>query len=267
MNEPISANAMPALDADRVLPPGRGFTQTQRWISLAEFVLGGAIVIAYNVFHVIPNEVPILFVLGLISLRVRDGGWGAMGLRWPVAWRRTVLIGLAAAATRILMGAVVVDPLTARFWPAAVGPSGFEAITGHAWVALRWLAIVWTFAAFGEEISYRGYLTTRAADVGGRSKGHIGSACCWYRCCSALGTITKGPREWWTREWQGSCWVRRTCCLDGICGFVSWRTGSLIRLEWWRSSSGGTPRRRSYKIYTTRERSGGQPPLPRKPHA
>jgi len=101
MNEPISANAMPALDADRVLSPGRGFTQTQRWISLAEFVLGGAIVIAYNVFHVIPNEVPILFVLGLISLRVRDGGWGAMGLRWPVAWRRTVLIGLAAAATRI----------------------------------------------------------------------------------------------------------------------------------------------------------------------
>jgi len=170
MNEPISANAMPALDADRVLPPGRGFAQTQRWISLAEFVLGGAIVIAYNVFHVIPNEVPILFVLGLISLRVRDGGWGAMGLRRPVAWRRTVLIGLAAAATRILLGAVVVDPLTARFWPAAVGPSGFEAITGHAWVALRWLAIVWTFAAFGEEISYRGYLTTRAADVGGRSK-------------------------------------------------------------------------------------------------
>ena len=38
-------------------------------------MLGGAIVIAYNVFHVIPNEVPILFVIGLISLRLRDGGW------------------------------------------------------------------------------------------------------------------------------------------------------------------------------------------------
>lgn len=37
-------------------------------------------------------------------------------------------------------------------------------------VALRWLFIVWTFAAFGEEISYRGYLVTRAADVGGRTK-------------------------------------------------------------------------------------------------
>ncbi len=27
----------------------------------------------------------------------------------------------------------------------------------------------WTFAAFGEEIAYRGYLLTRAADFGGRS--------------------------------------------------------------------------------------------------
>jgi hypothetical protein len=30
------------------------------------------------------------------------------------------------------------------------------AITGNPAVALRWLLIVWTFAAFGEEISYRG---------------------------------------------------------------------------------------------------------------
>jgi membrane protease YdiL (CAAX protease family) len=28
---------------------------------------------------------------------------------------------------------------------------------------------VWAFAAFGEELSYRGFLLTRAGDVGGRS--------------------------------------------------------------------------------------------------
>jgi membrane protease YdiL (CAAX protease family) len=85
-------------------------------------------------------------------------------------WMRTILIGLAAAAVRILLSSLVVDPVTAHLWPAAKGPSGFEEITGHWMVALRWLSIVWTFAAFGEEISYRGYLVTRAADVGGRSK-------------------------------------------------------------------------------------------------
>jgi hypothetical protein len=35
--------------------------------------------------------------------------------------------------------------------------------------ALLSLGIVWTFAAFGEELGYRGYLLTRAADLGGRS--------------------------------------------------------------------------------------------------
>jgi hypothetical protein len=33
-------------------------------------------------------------------------------------------------------------------------------------MALLWLAIVWSFAAFGEEIAYRGYLLTRAAEIG-----------------------------------------------------------------------------------------------------
>ena len=92
-------------------------TSAQRALSLAEFVLGAAIVLGHNVYHVIPNEVPILFVLGLISLRVRDGGWGVIGLSWPLSWRQTVLFALAAAATRILLGALVIDPVTAHFWP------------------------------------------------------------------------------------------------------------------------------------------------------
>jgi membrane protease YdiL (CAAX protease family) len=171
----------------------RRLTPAQRWISLAEFVIGGAIVIAYNVYHVIPNEVPILFVIGFISLRVRDGGWGGIGLRWPASWRRTVLFALAAAAARILLGQIVTDPLTAHFWPPAVAPSGFNEITGHAMVALRWLLIIWTFAAFGEEISYRGYLVTRAADVGARSKTAYWIAVLLVSVLFGIGHHYKGP--------------------------------------------------------------------------
>ena len=133
-------------------------TRAQRCLSLAEFALGSAIVIGHNVYHVIPNEVPILFVIGLISLRVRDGGWGAMGLPWPDSWRRTVLIALGAAA-----------------------------------VALRWLLIVWTFVAFGEEISYRGYLLTRAADVGARSKTAYWVAVLLVSMLFGIGHYYKGP--------------------------------------------------------------------------
>lgn len=187
-----SGDSLSTASPSLALNPNR-FTSTQRWISLAEFVVGGVIVIGHNVYHVIPNEVPILFVLGLISLRVRDGGWGEMGLRWPVSWRRTVLFAIAAAAARIILGSVVVDPLTAHFWPPAVGPSGFEAITHNLPVALRWLGVVWTFAAFGEEISYRGYLVTRAADVGARSKAAYWAAVLAVSILFGIGHHYKGP--------------------------------------------------------------------------
>src|SRR5208337_861728 len=99
MNESSNVGEPPALGASDSRPlPVLRLSTGQRWISFAEFVVGGAIVIAYNVYHVIPNEVPILFVLGLISLRVRDGGWSVIGLRWPASWKRTVLFALAAAA-------------------------------------------------------------------------------------------------------------------------------------------------------------------------
>ena len=113
-----------------------------RWLSAAELLLGGFIVIGHNVFRIVPNEVLILVVLGLISLRWRDGGWGAMGLRRPASWRRTIMIALAAAALRVLLGEFVIDPLTAGFWPPAAAPSGIDSVTGNLGQALLWLGIV-----------------------------------------------------------------------------------------------------------------------------
>jgi len=140
-----------------------------RLLSAAEFALGAAIVLGHNVFGVVPNEVPILFVLGLVSFRWRNGGWAAMGFRRPASWTRIVSIALAAATLRIMLGDFVIDPLTAQFWPPAIAPAGSESIAGDMGTALLYLGLVWTFAAFGEEIGYRGYLLNRAADVGKRS--------------------------------------------------------------------------------------------------
>ena len=93
-----------------------------------------------------------------------------MGLRLPSSWTRTILFALAAAGLRLILGAVLVDPLTAHFFPAAQGPAGYNEIAHHPLIALRWLGIVWTFAAFGEELGYRGYLLNRTADVMGRAR-------------------------------------------------------------------------------------------------
>jgi CAAX protease family protein len=139
----------------------------RRAVSALEFLVGAAVVVAHNVFHVVPNEVPILALMGLVSIRLRDGGWAAMGFRRPASWKRIVVIALAAAALRIALGQLVIDPITERFWPPAIAPAGTSDIRGNLLNAFLAMLFVWGFAAFGEETGYRGYLLKRAADVGG----------------------------------------------------------------------------------------------------
>jgi membrane protease YdiL (CAAX protease family) len=131
--------------------------------------LGAFIVVGHNVFHIVPNEVIILSVLGLILIRLRDGSWSAMGFKQPASWLRILLIALAAAILRILLGQFVIEPMTSFFWPKPTAPGLANEITGNVKVALLALLLVWTFAAFGEEIAYRGYLLIRSADIGRRS--------------------------------------------------------------------------------------------------
>src|SRR6266404_5121680 len=141
-----------------------------RILSLVEFGLGAFIVIGHNVLHVLPNEVPILFILGWISLRWRDGGWKTAGLTPPNSWWKTVALAVGAAAVLQLGSEFVVGPLASRIWPEPQHVSHALESAAIGWrQALTALLIVWTFAAFGEELSYRGYLLTRAADIFGRS--------------------------------------------------------------------------------------------------
>jgi CAAX protease family protein len=140
-----------------------------RALSAFELLFGAFIVIGHNVFHIVPNEVIVLSLLGLLSVRWRDGGLSAMGFTRPASWRRILLIALAAAGVRILFGQFVIEPVTGFFWPAPKATALANEITGNAKIALLALLVVWTFAAFGEEIAYRGYLLTRAADIGRRT--------------------------------------------------------------------------------------------------
>jgi membrane protease YdiL (CAAX protease family) len=166
---------------------------SSRVFSAFEFLLGAGIVIGHNVFHIVPNEVPILFVLGLISIRWRDGSLSAMGFKRPKSWSRIILIALAAAILRSVLGDFVIEPLAGRFWPPIVAPEGAHEITGNIKIALLAMLIVWTWAAFGEEISYRGYLLTRAADLGHKSPAAYWIGMILVSVLFGYGHFYKGP--------------------------------------------------------------------------
>jgi membrane protease YdiL (CAAX protease family) len=163
----MNQNRAMALETETPFPSTNPFAS--RALSAFELLFGAFIVIGHNVFHIVPNEVIVLFVVGLASIWLRDGRWSSMGFKRPVSWRRIFLIALAAAGLRILLGQFVIEPVTGFFWPPPTAPALANEITGNAKIALFALLLVWTFAAFGEEIAYRGYLLTRAADIGRRS--------------------------------------------------------------------------------------------------
>ena len=175
-----------------------------RLLSSLEVLVGAAIVIGHNVFRFLPNEVPILFLLGWISLRVRNGGWAATGLRRPPSWPATIGFAVGAALLLQVGSEIVVSPLAARIWPAPQNVSQlFQADRMDWYHALTTLLVVWTFAAFGEEMSYRGYLLTRAAEVGGRSTIAWWAGMILVAILFGFGHFYKGPAGVIDSTWSG----------------------------------------------------------------
>src|SRR5437773_309789 len=113
------------------IPFPSGNPLASRALSAFEFCFGAFIVIGHNVFHIVPNEVIVLSVLGFISIRLRDGSWSAMGLKQPASWRRILLIALGAGILRILLGQFLIEPVTGLFWPKPTAPALANETTGN----------------------------------------------------------------------------------------------------------------------------------------
>jgi uncharacterized protein len=175
-------------------PRPRGVRQA-RLLSGGEWLLGAALVIGHNVYRLLPNEVPILVLLAVISMRLRNGAWiwSALGFRRPASWSRLIALALAAAAVRILLGSYAIDPLTSQFWPAPKAPAGAQELTGHFSTVLLYLPVVWGFAAFGEEIGYRGYLLNKLSETFGQTRLADAIAVVGSAILFGIGHFYKGP--------------------------------------------------------------------------
>lgn len=172
----------------------RSLSVRQRLISLGEVLLGAFFVVGHNVLGITPNEVPILFGLFWISFRLREGNWKVAAFRQPKSWPKVVSLAFVGAVVLQVGSQFAVEPLAHHFWHQPEQVSSVISAPGLDWkAALRLLLIVWTFAAVGEETGYRGYLLTRIADLGNRSRpAYIVAAIC-AAVLFGFGHFYKGP--------------------------------------------------------------------------
>ncbi len=162
MSQPNQLTAYPRLRARF----GKLLRESKLLIAL-EISLAFLILIAY-LTDVLPfSETPFLLLVGWLSLWLRGVGWRGVGLKRPVSWRQTVMLGTVAGVAFQLFGTFVLEPLIVRMTGQTVDLSQFGSLRGNVPMLLILLALVWTFAAFGEEFVYRGYLMNRVAELAG----------------------------------------------------------------------------------------------------
>jgi len=121
------------------------------------------------------GPVSLLLTIGVLSmyLRARGLGWADMGLvSLPTRKARLILLPqaaltLVAFALAVALTTIVGPALGLEFLkkiPTEVGDRWGD-VAGSLPHYLLWLTIVWTAAAFGEEMFFRGYLITRLQQV------------------------------------------------------------------------------------------------------
>jgi membrane protease YdiL (CAAX protease family) len=93
--------------------------------------------------------------------------WRDVGLRKPQTWWKVLLLAALAALVISVAVNVLAGPFVERFAGRAASSARFESVRGNAIVLLGWLSVVWTLAAFGEEMFFRGYLMNRISDLAG----------------------------------------------------------------------------------------------------
>jgi membrane protease YdiL (CAAX protease family) len=106
----------------------------------------------------------ILLALGLIRLVLwlRRSGWHEFGLKRPKSWIKTILLAVGGLIS-IYFVVIVTMPIVTRLTGKPVDRSQFDVLRGNVPALIIGLLVVWTLAAFGEELIFRGYLMNTLA--------------------------------------------------------------------------------------------------------
>jgi len=100
-----------------------------------------------------------------ILLRVQKKNWNRFGFSKPDHWPKTILTAaIWFVFFQVLIGWIL-KPWIIRLTGKPLDISEFEILRGNFNALVRGLAVVWTIAAFGEEMVFRGYFLKRINDI------------------------------------------------------------------------------------------------------
>jgi uncharacterized protein len=140
--------------------------------AIAELAVAVALVVAGLRGYIAFSSTPWLLLAATLFFWWRGPGWRAVGLRRPSAPARVFTIGLLVGIAYQFMGLYIVEPMLARATSGELPDvSVFRPIVGDEIRLAFWLVLVWTLAAFMEELVFRGWLMTRVAEIGSCSRG------------------------------------------------------------------------------------------------
>lgn len=138
-----------------------------RTISAVEVLIAGIILVPFTI-------TPVLFFFGWLSLWLRRSGWKDVGLRKPHSWSTLFLIAVPLGIGWPLFDIFIAEPWIEAMTGQKVNLSMFSGLEGNLTAYMIMLAVVWTVAAFVEEMVFRAYLMNRIMDVlGGRLPGIV----------------------------------------------------------------------------------------------
>jgi membrane protease YdiL (CAAX protease family) len=120
-------------------------------------------------------------LLAWAAMRLRGERWADVGMRRGFGLRRTLAVAVPTAIVLLILTSVL-GSLLERFTGWSPDISRFEVLRGNVGALLGGLLIVWTTAAFGEEMLFRGFLLNALCELfsWGKPSGRItwGAALC-----------------------------------------------------------------------------------------
>jgi membrane protease YdiL (CAAX protease family) len=110
-----------------------------------------------------------LVIIGLmvVSLLIRREHIAVMGFKRPKSWLGMAGFTFVITLFLQLFDVGLVMPILNRLTGTTIDYSGFSSLQGNLGQLLLLLALSWTLAAVGEELSYRGYLQKVLGDLFG----------------------------------------------------------------------------------------------------